>query len=59
MDLNEPYLRVNTEYMKRNQTDYLALMGSPDEMAPPPPKYVNGHILPEIRKYHASTTIDY
>ncbi|XP_073825355.1 PDGF- and VEGF-receptor related isoform X16 [Musca autumnalis] len=49
MDLNEPYLRVNTEYMKRNQTDYLALMGSPDEMAPPPPRYVNGHILPEIR----------
>uniref|UniRef100_A0A1I8QDA6 Receptor protein-tyrosine kinase n=1 Tax=Stomoxys calcitrans TaxID=35570 RepID=A0A1I8QDA6_STOCA len=49
VDLNEPYLRVNTEYMKRNQTDYLALMGSPDEMAPPPPKYVNGHILPEIR----------
>ncbi|XP_073825361.1 PDGF- and VEGF-receptor related isoform X20 [Musca autumnalis] len=48
MDLNEPYLRVNTEYMKRNQTDYLALMGSPDEMAPPPPRYVNGHILPEI-----------
>uniref|UniRef100_A0A1B0GCK6 Ig-like domain-containing protein n=1 Tax=Glossina morsitans morsitans TaxID=37546 RepID=A0A1B0GCK6_GLOMM len=39
---------VNSEYMKRNQTDYLALMGAPDEMAPPPPRYVNGHILPEI-----------
>lgn len=51
VDLNEPYLRVNTEYMKRSQTDYLSLMGSPDEMAPPPPRYVNGHILPEIRKY--------
>ncbi|KAI9585869.1 hypothetical protein GQX74_001716 [Glossina fuscipes] len=49
VDLNEPYLRVNSEYMKRNQTDYLALMGAPDEMAPPPPRYVNGHILPEIR----------
>ncbi|KAL9923894.1 PDGF- and VEGF-receptor related isoform 5-T7 [Glossina fuscipes fuscipes] len=48
VDLNEPYLRVNSEYMKRNQTDYLALMGAPDEMAPPPPRYVNGHILPEI-----------
>lgn len=51
VDLNEPYLRVNTEYMKRNQTDYLSLMGSPDEMAPPPPRYVNGHVLPEIRTY--------
>ncbi|XP_037960858.1 vascular endothelial growth factor receptor kdr-like isoform X2 [Teleopsis dalmanni] len=49
VDLNEEYLRFNTEYMKRNPTDYLALMGSPDEMAPPPPRYVNGHILPEIR----------
>ncbi|XP_037824042.1 vascular endothelial growth factor receptor 1 isoform X1 [Lucilia sericata] len=49
VDLNEPYLRVNTEYMKHNPTDYLSLMGSPDEMAPPPPRYVNGHILPEIR----------
>ncbi|XP_065357936.1 vascular endothelial growth factor receptor 1 isoform X3 [Calliphora vicina] len=49
VDLNEPYLRVNTEYFKRNQTDYLSLMGSPDEMAPPPPRYVNGLILPEIR----------
>lgn len=50
MDLNEPYLKVNDEYMKRNQTDYLALMGAPDELAPPLPRYVNGHILPEIRK---------
>ncbi|XP_046803769.1 vascular endothelial growth factor receptor kdr-like [Lucilia cuprina] len=49
VDLNEPYLRVNTEYMKHKPTDYLSLMGSPDEMAPPPPRYVNGHILPEIR----------
>lgn len=51
MDLNEPYLKVNDEYMKRNQTDYLALMGAPDELAPPLPRYVNGRNLPEIRKY--------
>ncbi|KAM7353304.1 PDGF- and VEGF-receptor related isoform 6-T7 [Cochliomyia hominivorax] len=61
VDLNEPYLRVNTEYMKRNQTDYLSLMGSPDEMAPPPPRYVNGHILPEIHTaaaQHSPTIIN-
>ncbi|KAL9923895.1 PDGF- and VEGF-receptor related isoform 6-T8 [Glossina fuscipes fuscipes] len=57
VDLNEPYLRVNSEYMKRNQTDYLALMGAPDEMAPPPPRYVNGHILPEIPAQQHSPTL--
>ncbi|XP_055840031.1 vascular endothelial growth factor receptor 1 [Episyrphus balteatus] len=49
VDLNEPYLKINTEHMQQSDTDYLALMGSPDEMAPPPPRYVNGMILPEIR----------
>ncbi|XP_030384764.1 vascular endothelial growth factor receptor 1 isoform X2 [Scaptodrosophila lebanonensis] len=49
MDLNDPYLRSNSEYMKNRPTDYLALMGSPDELAPAPPPYVNGHIVPEIR----------
>ncbi|XP_055921707.1 vascular endothelial growth factor receptor 1-like isoform X2 [Eupeodes corollae] len=49
VDLNEPYLKINTEHQQQSETDYLALMGSPDEMAPPPPRYVNGMILPEIR----------
>ncbi|KAH8374479.1 hypothetical protein KR200_003893, partial [Drosophila serrata] len=49
LDLNNPYLQSNMEYMKNQQTDYLALMGSPDELAPSAPRYVNGHIVPDIR----------
>ncbi|KRJ97837.1 vascular endothelial growth factor receptor 1 isoform X13 [Drosophila yakuba] len=49
LDLNNPYMQSNFEYMKKQSTDYLALMGSPDELAPPAPRYVNGHIVPDIR----------
>ncbi|KAH8269724.1 hypothetical protein KR018_002067, partial [Drosophila ironensis] len=49
LDLNNPYMQSNMEYMKNQPTDYLALMGSPDELAPAAPRYVNGHILPDIR----------
>ncbi|KMY89000.1 vascular endothelial growth factor receptor 1 isoform X16 [Drosophila simulans] len=49
LDLNNPYMQSNIEYMKKQSTDYLALMGSPDEMAPAAPRYVNGHIVPDIR----------
>nr|NP_001162909.1 PDGF- and VEGF-receptor related, isoform H [Drosophila melanogaster]ACZ94200.1 PDGF- and VEGF-receptor related, isoform H [Drosophila melanogaster] len=49
LDLNNPYMQSNIEYMKKQSTDYLALMGSPDELAPAAPRYVNGHIVPDIR----------
>ncbi|SPP79789.1 blast:Platelet-derived growth factor receptor alpha [Drosophila guanche] len=49
LDLNNPYMQTNMEYMKNQSTDYLALMGSPDELAPAAPRYVNGHIVPDIR----------
>ncbi|XP_018798450.1 PREDICTED: platelet-derived growth factor receptor alpha isoform X4 [Bactrocera latifrons] len=48
VDLNDTYLRANMDNANTKPTDYLSLMGSPDEMAPAPPRYVNGHILPEI-----------
>ncbi|BFF95540.1 vascular endothelial growth factor receptor kdr-like [Drosophila madeirensis] len=48
LDLNNPYMQTNMEYMKNQSTDYLALMGSPDELAPAAPRYVNGHIVPDI-----------
>ncbi|XP_017858056.1 PREDICTED: platelet-derived growth factor receptor alpha isoform X8 [Drosophila arizonae] len=49
LDLNDPYMRSNTEYMKNRPTDYLSLMGAPDDFAPSAPRYVNGHIVPKIR----------
>ncbi|XP_060666911.1 vascular endothelial growth factor receptor 1 isoform X3 [Drosophila nasuta] len=49
LDLNDPYMRSNTEYLRNHPTDYLSLMGSPDEFAPAAPRYVNGHIVPDIR----------
>ncbi|KAH8412133.1 hypothetical protein KR009_000017, partial [Drosophila setifemur] len=49
LDLNNPYMQNNVEYMRNQPTDYLALMGSPDELAPAAPRYVNGHIVPDIR----------
>lgn len=48
IDLNEPYLQTNVANFTEGQTDYLALMGSPDCPAPPtpiPPNYVNSHII--------------
>lgn len=44
-------MQSNLEYMKKQETDYLALMGSPDEVAPSAPSYVNGRIVPDIREY--------
>lgn len=41
IDLNEPYLQVNTTNYAEGQTDYLALMAPPDCPAPPVPQYVN------------------
>nr|XP_036222266.1 vascular endothelial growth factor receptor 1 isoform X12 [Bactrocera oleae] len=58
VDLNDTYLRANMDNANVKPTDYLSLMGSPDEMAPAPPRYVNGHILPEIR-IQPSTSDDY
>ncbi|XP_030080357.1 vascular endothelial growth factor receptor 1 isoform X4 [Drosophila hydei] len=49
LDLNDPYMRSNSEYMKNRPTDYLSLMGAPDDFAPSAPRYVNGHIVPKIR----------
>lgn len=34
IDLNEPYLKSNETNFGRGQTDYIALMGSPDCQAP-------------------------
>lgn len=48
IDLNEPYLQSNITNLNEGQTDYLALMGSPDCPPPPtpiPPNYVNSHII--------------
>ncbi|XP_063699652.1 vascular endothelial growth factor receptor kdr-like isoform X2 [Culicoides brevitarsis] len=42
IDLNEPYLQANTEYLKSNP-DYLAMLGPPDEMAPPIPSMIATH----------------
>ncbi|XP_049549464.1 vascular endothelial growth factor receptor 1-like isoform X3 [Anopheles darlingi] len=55
MELNEPYLAMNAEKIERGETDYLANLGPPEELAPSAPNYVNGIILPlppisEIRK---------
>ncbi|XP_043641442.1 vascular endothelial growth factor receptor 1 isoform X4 [Drosophila teissieri] len=55
LDLNNPYMQSNVEYMKKQSTDYLALMGSPDELAPAAPRYVNGHIVPDIRARQSPT----
>nr|XP_016943226.1 vascular endothelial growth factor receptor 1 isoform X4 [Drosophila suzukii] len=48
LDLNNPYMQSNMEYMKTQTTDYLGLMGSPDELAPSAPRYVNGRVVPKI-----------
>ncbi|XP_055918691.1 vascular endothelial growth factor receptor 1-like [Eupeodes corollae] len=50
VDLNEPYMKINNEILQQSERDYLALMGSPDEVAPPPPRfYVNGNVLLELQ----------
>lgn len=37
VDLNEPYLEANKSRLKSGETDYLALLGSPDCPAPSVP----------------------
>ncbi len=34
IDLNDPYVEMNAESFKKNQTDYAPLMGLPQEQAP-------------------------
>lgn len=46
MDLNEPYLQINIDQMKEGKTDYLAIMGPPEAVAPSIPNYVNSQNLP-------------
>ncbi|XP_052893749.1 vascular endothelial growth factor receptor 1 [Anopheles moucheti] len=46
LELNEPYLQMNAEKQERGDTDYLANLGPPEELAPAAPNYVNGIILP-------------
>lgn len=38
INLNEPYVRMNPNNFAKGQTDYLALMASPDSPAPPVPQ---------------------
>ncbi|CAD7078796.1 unnamed protein product [Hermetia illucens] len=58
LDLNDPYLKMNSEYCKTGGTDYLALMGCPEEAAPQAPRYVNGKLIAELAA-NASTDADY
>jgi FMS-like tyrosine kinase 1 len=44
VDLNDPYLKMNMMQFEEGTTDYLAMLGSPDQMAPAPPTYVNGNL---------------
>lgn len=46
MDLNEPYLQINIDQLKEGKTDYLAIMGPPEAVAPSIPNYVNANNLP-------------
>ncbi|XP_037908371.1 platelet-derived growth factor receptor alpha isoform X3 [Hermetia illucens] len=65
LDLNDPYLKMNSEYCKTGGTDYLALMGCPEEAAPQAPRYVNGKLIAELESHlllsaaNASTDADY
>lgn len=46
LDLNEPYMQINTNNYQDGHTDYLAMLGTPEYPAPPvPPTYVNGNVL--------------
>lgn len=41
LDLNEPYLQMNTDYFRGGKRDYFSSMGPPETPAPPVPTYVN------------------
>lgn len=41
MDLNEPYLQMNTMNLDSGKRDYFSSMGPPETPAPPVPTYVN------------------
>lgn len=53
---------MNSEYCKTGGTDYLALMGCPEEAAPQAPRYVNGKLIAELgmerpkKKFHPQLT---
>ncbi|XP_037051566.1 vascular endothelial growth factor receptor 1 isoform X6 [Bradysia coprophila] len=44
IDLNEPYLQMNTDNFKQGHTDYLSIMGPPEGIAPAIPDYVNSPV---------------
>lgn len=48
IDLNEPYLQINTDSFKQGQTDYLSFMGPPEGIAPAIPDYVNSPVKPSL-----------
>ncbi|GAB0098867.1 vascular endothelial growth factor receptor 1 [Sergentomyia squamirostris] len=48
VDLNEPYLQMNTEYLKTGTKDYLSMLGPPEKFAPPVPTYVNRDVIREM-----------
>ncbi|XP_055681384.1 platelet-derived growth factor receptor alpha-like isoform X2 [Lutzomyia longipalpis] len=45
LDLNEPYLQMNSEYQRTGQRDYLSMLGPPESFAPPVPNYVNRDVM--------------
>uniref|UniRef100_A0A1L8DJT8 Protein tyrosine kinase n=2 Tax=Nyssomyia neivai TaxID=330878 RepID=A0A1L8DJT8_9DIPT len=48
VDLNEPYLQMNNEYMHTGQKDYLSMLGPPESFAPPVPTYVNRDVMHDV-----------
>lgn len=49
--LNEPYEEENANNLKSGQIDYIALMASPDQPAPPIPNFKNANDA-EAKKVH-------
>jgi FMS-like tyrosine kinase 1 len=42
--LNDPYLKMNRSQFQEGATDYLGMLGTPDQMAPAPLTYENGNL---------------
>ncbi|XP_059619407.1 vascular endothelial growth factor receptor 1 isoform X2 [Phlebotomus argentipes] len=59
VDLNEPYLQMNSEYLRTGQKDYLAMLGPPDKAAPPVPTYVNRDVMYEAPPPPDSSSASY
>lgn len=53
MQLNEPYMTFNDEYLSKKELD-LNILRPPEKMAPKAPIYVNGNVnrfdIPQISK---------